>query len=569
LLFIKNNLLLLTYEKSQTPFMSAAGTLLKPFIRNNKVLMISSIATGLLNNVITLLLTLTIGKFFDDAFSYSTNKGRILSLLGLHLDKNLFHFFLFFAALITAKLLFGWADVFLTALSGEKFSKQLRENLFETQLHQDYKVFQQKETGKYLLRYSGDMRSMQNMLTKGIIGHIKDVLFVMTGIFFLLQLQPVLAALFAGFALLLIALTMLFDGKLKKLTEAKRDVQSSLFSFVTTRLMSLQSVKAFNKESVELDRFTKRSERSFQLARQYHLISSFIQAGAPVILYTALASMLYMTTVLSSPVKGKALLSFVLLTILLFPALKRIIKTRTVWQSGNLSAGKLLEIFNMPSEFNGNELPETKINSITVGELDNEVREDDEQQSKTNTMFRGKIYFMNQKQGHSLIQFVTGTSKPPERTIFINGIDINLLPKKFVRKKIAVSADTLPLYGSSVYEAVAYSKKSENREAVEELLHTLRFSDGTTINIDNRIGLHGNQLSTGQKKILLHTRALLTNKKVLIFEEPFSGLNNVQAKALQLLLQQRSSNAIIIITGHEQSGPLQYNDIVVATPALN
>jgi ABC-type multidrug transport system fused ATPase/permease subunit len=549
--------------------MSAAGTLLKPFIRNNKVLMISSIATGLLNNVITLLLTLAIGKFFDDAFSYSTNKGRILSLLGLHLDKDLFHFFLFFAALITAKLLFGWVDAFLTALTGEKFSKQLREKLFEAQLYQDYKLFQQKETGKYLLRYSGDMRSMQNMLTKGIIGYIKDVLFVLTGIFFLLQLQPMLTVIFAAFALLLIVLTTLFDGRLKKLTEAKRDMQSSMLSFVTTRLLSLQSIKAFNKEPVELNRFTKRSENNFLLARRYHLLNSFIQAVAPVILYISLASMLYITTVLASPVKGKSLLSFVLLTILLFPALKRIIKIRTVKQSGNLSAVKLLEIFNMPSEDKGDEFPETKINSITFGELNNEARENDEQQLKTNTMFRGKIYFINQKQGHSLIQFVTGTSKPPERSVFINGIDINLLPKKFVRKKIAVSADILPLYGNSAYEAVVHSKKKENREAAEELLHALQFSDETSIDINNRIGLHGNQLSSAQKKILLHSRALLTNKKVLIFEDPFSGLTAAQVKALQILLELRSRNAIIIITGNDEPGTLQYKDIVIATPVLN
>jgi ABC-type multidrug transport system fused ATPase/permease subunit len=560
---------LLTYEKSQTTFMSAAGTLLKPFIRNNKVLMISSMATGLLNNVITLLLTLTIGKFFDDAFSYSTNKGRILSLLGLHLDKNLFHFFLFFAALITAKLIFGWTDAFITALSGEKFSKQLREKLFEAQLHQDYQLFQKKETGKYLLRYSGDMRSMQNMLTKGVIGHIKDVLFVMTGIFFLLQLQPVLAALFAGFALLLVILTMLFDGRLKKLTAAKRDIQSSMLSFVTTRLLSLQSVKAFNKEPVELDRFTKRSESSFQLARRYHFISSFIQAGAPVILYTALASMLYMTTVLSSPVKGKALLSFVLLTILLFPALKKIIKIRTVWQSGNLSAVKLLEIFNMPREDNSNEKLKGNINFISLKEFNNEVTEDDEQQLTTRTMFRGKLYFTNRKQGHLLIQFVTGIAKPPIGTVFINGIDITLLTKKSVRRKVAVSADTIPLYGRSVYEAIAYSKKTENREKVNELLKTLHFADNSFIDIDKPIGLHGNQLSADQRKILLHARALLTDKKLLIFEEPFSGLNALQAKALKTMLQEKSNNSIIIVTGHEEFGPLQYNDIVVATPALN
>ncbi len=548
--------------------MSAASTLLKPFIRNNKVLMISSIATGLLNNVFTLLLTLTIGKFFDDAFAYHTNKGRILSLLGLHLDKNLFHFFLFFAALIFAKLIVGWADAYFTALNGESLSKQLREKLFEKQLYQGYASFQQKETGKYLLRYSGDMRSMQNMLTKGVIGFIKDILFIITGVFFLIQLQPVLAATFLLFVLSLILLTMVFDKKLKRLTTEKRDIQSNILSFVTTRLLSLRSVKAFNKEAVELSRFNKRSAINYQLAKQYHIINSFILSSAPVVLYVSLLLTLFATTISSAQVKGGVLLSYVLLTILLFPSLKKIIKIRTTWQSGNLSAKKLQKIFDMPAEDNGAERLKGHINSITISEVNNDATEGDEQEKVYQTMLRGKLYFMDHERGHSLMQLVTGISQPNARNIFINDTDITKLSKKSVRRKIAVSADGFPLYGRSVYEAIAYGKNIEKRQQVKELLHALLFSDDIFIDIDQPIGMHANKLRPDQKKILLHARALLTGKQVLFFEEPFSGLNTFQILALQALLKQKSSNTIIVITG-EELGLLKKTDIIIETRVLN
>jgi ABC-type multidrug transport system fused ATPase/permease subunit len=549
--------------------MSAASILLNPFLRNNKVLMISSIVAGLLNNVITLLLTLTIGQFFDDAFSYSTNKGRILSMLGVHLDKSLVHFFLFFTALIVSKLLLGWADSFLTAISGEKLAKELREQLFESQLHQDYEQFQQKETGKYLLRYSGDMRSVQNLLTKGMIGYTKDVLFVLTGIVFLLQLQAQLAAIFMLLTLSLILLTMVFDKKLKIITENKRDGQSSLLSFVTTRLLSLRSVKAFNKESVELDRFNKRSGINFKLARQYHLISGFIQASAPVVLYASLALLLGMTTFFRPPVHGRVLLSYVLLTILLFPSLRKIIKIRTIWQSGNLSAKKLEEIFNMPAENQGKERLKGPVHSISIRELNNEATESDEQQERTRMLFKGKLYFMNLKKGNLFMQYVMGIVTPPIGMIFINGTDIGHLSKKSIRKRIAVSTDSFPLYGRSIYEAVVYGKNAENREELLVLLHALQFSEEKEIDMDKPIGVYGNLLSTEQKKILLHARALLTGKQVLIFEEPFLGLSLLQTQALQSLLRQKSSKTIIIITGNEEISILKDTDLVIETPVLN
>jgi ABC-type multidrug transport system fused ATPase/permease subunit len=548
--------------------MSAASTLLKPFIRDNKVLMISSIVTGLLNNIFTLLLTLTIGKFFDDAFAYHTNKGRILSLLGLHLDKSLFHFFLFFSALIIAKLIIGWADAYFTALNGEGLSKRLREKLFEKQLYQEYESFHQKETGKYLLRYSGDMRSMQTMLTKGVIGFIKDILFIITGIFFLLQLQSLLAVTFLLFALFLILLTMVFDKKLKRLTEERRNIQSNLLSFVTVRLLSLRSVKAFNKEPVEIIRFNKRSEINFQLARQYHFINSFIQSSAPVILYLSLSLTLWATTVYSSPVKGGVLLSYVLLTILLFPSLRKIIKIRTIWQSGNLSANKLQEIFAMPTEGNGDKKLKGNIHSITIKEFENDTTEDDEQIQISQTMLRGELYLLNHERGHSLMKLLTGIAKPSAGNIFINDTDISQFSKKSIRRKIAVSAGAFPLYGRSVYEAAAYGKNAENRESLQKLLQVLQFSADETVDIDKLIGMHGNQLQPGQKKILLHARALLTGKQVLLFEEPFSSLSISQAQALQKLLIQKTCTAIIIITG-EELDRFKKTNTVIQTSSLN
>jgi ABC-type multidrug transport system fused ATPase/permease subunit len=531
-------------------------------------LMISSVVAGLFNNVFTLLLTLSIGKYFDDAFAYKTNKGRILSLLGLHLDKNLFHFFLFFAALIIAKLITGWADSYLTALSGECLSKRLREKLFETQLYHEYENFQQKETGKYFLRYSGDMKSMQNMLTKGVIGFIKDVLFVITGIVFLLELQPVLAATFLLFALSMILLTMLFDKKLKKLTANKRDLQSSLLSFVTVRLLTLQSVKAFNKEPVEITRFNKRSAINFETARQYHFINGFIQSSAPVVLYASLILTLWATSVYSSPVHGSVLLSYVLLTILLFPSLRKIIKVRTIWQSGNLSANKLQEIFYMPVEYSGKEKLKGNINSITISEAVNDTTDKNETDQINETMVCGKLYFLNHERGNSLIQLITGISQPLAGNIFINGTDIRKFLKKSIRKRVAVSANNFPLYGRTVYEAATYGKSAENRERLQALLQELYFSAAETIDIDKPIGMYGNQLPPDQRKILLHARALLTGKQVLIFEEPFSGLNMLQVQALQKILKKKSADQIVIITG-EELGLLKKTDVTIYTPELN
>jgi ABC-type multidrug transport system fused ATPase/permease subunit len=548
--------------------MSAATTLLKPFLRHHKVLIGASVATGFLNNSISMLLTLAIGQFFDDAYSYTTNKGRILSLLGWHLQKDLLHFFIFFAGLIVVKLIVGWADIFLTAVTGEKLVKQVREQLFQAQLHQAYEQFQQKDTGKYLLRYSGDMRSIQNMLTRGVIGYTKELLFVFTGLFFLIRLQPLLAAIFIFLALSLALLTMIFDNRLKRMAEQKRDKQSSLLSFVTTRLLALRSVKAFNKEPVESDRFNRRSEIIYVLARQYHLISGFIQASAPVVLYTSLALVLGITTTFSPPVKGGVLLSYVLLTILLFPPLRKIIKARTTWQSGNLSAKKLQEILNGPVLEQGLAQLKGNILSIQIQQSNAEIAGDSKQQPGTKMLLPGQLHFLNHEQGYSLLQFITGMATSRLGSILINGIDINNFSIKSVRRKVAVSADAFSLYGNSVYDASVYTKKPEKRKQLIQLLQALQFS-GDHTDIDRPIGMQGNQLRPGEKKILMHARALLTNKPVLIFEDPFSGLSVLQVQCIKSILLQRSRHSFIIIVADDGGHFLTVGNGFFKEPALS
>ena len=55
------------------------------------------------------------------------------------------------------------------------------------------------------------------------------------------------------------------------------------------------------------------------------------------------------------------------------------------------------------------------------------------------------------------------------------------------------------------------------------------------MDLDDKIGDSGKQLSAGQRKLLIIARALLTNKKIILLDEPFVDLDN---KAQALLVKQ-------------------------------
>jgi len=113
-----------------------------------------------------------------------------------------------------------------------------------------------------------------------------------------------------------------------------------------------------------------------------------------------------------------------------------------------------------------------------------------------------------------------------------------------------VVSDEFPLYGRTVYEAIVYSRKKEQEIKVSKLLQKLqKFEDESNrLNLHDKIGDLGNALTRGQKKILMYCRALLTNKSMLIIDQPFRYLNNKTIDHIKdILISMKDGKTIILL----------------------
>ena len=122
-----------------------------------------------------------------------------------------------------------------------------------------------------------------------------------------------------------------------------------------------------------------------------------------------------------------------------------------------------------------------------------------------------------------------------------------------------VSDDLLPL-GKTVFEAISYSRKQEKKKGAKQMLNQVQKAAArpNRLHLDDSIGALGSNLSRGQQKILNYTRALLTGKPVLIFEEPFAGLDDENCKYLGTLINEiKAEKTIIILNQNDFSAYLK------------
>ena len=108
--------------------------------------------------------------------------------------------------------------------------------------------------------------------------------------------------------------------------------------------------------------------------------------------------------------------------------------------------------------------------------------------------------------------------------IRMNDVPIQAIPLQELRSKISFVNQDIPLLNRSIQECLTYSNNASKSEVMKLWSGVQTYFPNK--NLQSKIGRDGSSLSTGQKQLLrIINSVLCTNVKVVIFDEPCSGLN--------------------------------------------
>lgn len=315
--------------------------IIKEFWYSKRPVLLFILLIGWLNSICTFIIPLSLGAFFDIYYQTSTNRTRLLKLFGLELE-TLWQFFAFFFLIIGLKALLGFIEKNRIGLEAEKFTNSLSLKLFATQIGWQSETFNQKPYGNYILRYSGDLNSVRNLLVKGLHGGVKDLLFLISGFGVLFLLNGELSAIILVSALLYWPVMSWLDQYQKPFIRKKRDRKSLLLSFVTSSFGRHAEVKANQDEDEVIRQFDRRKKKLFNASRSYQKAESIRQVLAPAIGH--LITGVLLVYIASSPeiqISGGELLVYLLVLAAIIPSLRRLFKVPGVMQRGMLSIQKI------------------------------------------------------------------------------------------------------------------------------------------------------------------------------------------------------------------------------------
>ena len=144
----------------------------------------------------------------------------------------------------------------------------------------------------------------------------------------------------------------------------------------------------------------------------------------------------------------------------------------------------------------------------------------------------------------------------PDDSIFVDGIDVNQLRLRSLRREVAYAAQDPFLFSTTVYGNIAFALDEPYGEGARERVRAaaeeasiLDEVDGLSNGFDTLVGERGVQLSGGQKQRVALARALLNAPAVLVLDDPMSAVDaRTEAKILEAIDRVARGRTLVLIT---------------------
>ena len=157
---------------------------------------------------------------------------------------------------------------------------------------------------------------------------------------------------------------------------------------------------------------------------------------------------------------------------------------------------------------------------------------------------------------------------PNKGEIFYDNQPISQLDIKSLRKKVTFVSDEFSLIGKTVFEVISYSRSKEKRVKAQQIIDFFQnnIPSSMKLSLDDKVKERGLNLSKSQKKMLLYARVALSNKPIVVIEEPIRNLEKNTKKNILTWLSEVKNKKTIVFLCYTWREPIVKIDHVISIP---
>ncbi len=462
---------------------------------------------------------------------------------------------------------------------GNKVVMDLRGEMFRKLLTLPAHYYDNHATGNLISKLTYDVTQVTAAATSVVTVSIRDTIIIVGLMGWLLYLNWKLTLLSLVVTPLVALVIYTINRRLRNASRDSQRAMGNLTRVIEESVSAHKVVKLFGGQGYEEQRFTNETN---WMRRYMMKQAAAAAANVPLVQLVAafaLAIIIYLAT---SQAKTDAtsvggFLSFVAAMLMLTAPIKRLTSVSEFMQRGLAAAESVFDLVDTEGEQDGGRLSIARARGdLKFEHLDFAYGGDDGNAPRLALhdicldVPAGQTVALVGASGSgksTLANLVPRFYIPSGGRILLDGLDINELSLKSLRKNIALVSQEVVLFNDTVKANIAYGQERDVKEeeiiAAATAAHAMEFIREWPEGLNTLVGERGVKLSGGQRQRIAIARAILKDAPVLILDEATSALDTESERHVQAALETLMQNRTTLIIAHRLSTIEKADRIVV------
>ena len=427
------------------------------------------------------------------------------------------------------------------------------------------RFFETRRVGETVTRVR-ELENIRSFITGTSLTLVLDTVFAVVYIVAMFFYSMMLGAVVLLALPVFVILTAIFTPLVKKQLQVRFGALAENYSMLVESVTGIQTIKAlaleqqFNRKwEQSLARFVKLSLATATTTNIYQSLGQFLQ-----LMVTLAVLWLGAGQVMAGNLTVGQLVAFNMLAGQVTQPVLRLVNLWRTFQEAQLSIDRLGDLLNTPAE------PAFNLNRTTLSKVRGDIEFDQvvfHYQTDGPDVLK-KVSFRigaGQRVGivgpsgsgkSTLMKLVQRLYVPESGRVLVDGIDTSQVEPSWLRQQIGFVLQESFLFNGTIAENIAMPLAGATRQNVEQaadLAGAADFIRELPDGYDTQVGERGGALSGGQRQRIAIARALVTEPRILIFDEATSSLDYEAERQILDNLNRIAAGRTVLMIAHRLS----------------
>lgn len=470
---------------------------------------------------------------------------------------------------------FSYVEKEATTSAGQWIMHDLRRLLYDHVQHLSLSFHTQTRTGDLISRITNDVAAIETFVVADLLGLVVDCLTLagMAAVMLYLNWRFTLLAL--SVAPPLFAITYTYTRESKRASREARRKEGEIVSLLQEVLSAMGVVKAFAREDYEEQRLERQSVESVQLALRARGLKSKLLPLVGIVVGLGTALMLWYGggLVIRGSLSAGSLILFISYLGKMYKPMQDFSKMTDAFTKASVGYERIREILETRPAVQ--DLPGARQAPPLQGQIEFEhvgfgyTADRPVLKDITLNVAAGSITALvgPTGAGKTTIAGLIGRLYDPDiGKVMIDGTDLREFELRSLLDQISFVLQDSVLFHAPIRENISYGKPGATLDEVQraaKLANAHEFISNLPQGYDTTVGERGVTLSGGQRQRIAIARAVIRNTRILILDEPSSGLDAASEELVFDALDRLMEGKTAIVIAHRFSTIRRANTIFV------